>query len=163
MVFFKQLIFVDGLTYHGVYMSPLAFSRTERMAGSVGGTRKLFVSRRDTPRTLSNEDDVESALQREGFDIIYPGKMSFEEQMQSFANASHVVGVMGAGMTNTMFCAPGTKVVNLAPATMPDTFFYFIGIHRKLDYTEIRGQNRRPSDSWDVPFHIAPEQILECI
>lgn len=156
VLFFKQLLFVDGLTHHGVYMSPLALSRVDRIAGCAHNTgRKIYVSRHGAARNIANEHGVETALKCRGFEIINPGSMALQEQIDTFASSDVVVGVMGAGMTNTMFCRPGTKVINLSPATMPDTFFYFISVHRGLAYTEIRGQNMDGGDGWDQPF-IAP-------
>jgi capsular polysaccharide biosynthesis protein len=36
--------------------------------------------------------------------------------MRVFGEASHVVGVHGAGLTNVLFCAPGTYVLEILPA-----------------------------------------------
>jgi hypothetical protein len=163
VIFFKQLIFVEGLTAHGVYMSPLVFSKTDKLVTGEVECRRIFVSRRGAARDLANEDEVIASLKGVGFEVIHPGGMSLEEQARAFAGASHVVGVMGAGLTNIMFCAPGAKVINLAPATFPDTFFYLIAQNRKLDYTEIRGANLSEGPGWDQPFLISPQDIVECL
>jgi capsular polysaccharide biosynthesis protein len=39
--------------------------------------------------------------------------LPFAEQVAAFAGASHVVGVHGAGMTNAVFCSPGTAVLEI--------------------------------------------------
>ena len=163
VIFFKQLLFVEGLTAHGVYMSPLVFAKTDKLITGSADPKKIFVSRRGAPRDLANEDEVIASLMAVGFEVVHPGGMSLEEQATTFARASHVVGVMGAGLTNIMFCAPGAKVINLAPATFPDTFFYLIAQNRKLDYTEIRGTNLTEGPGWDQPFLISPQDIVGCL
>lgn len=163
VIFFKQLVFVDGLTTHGSYMSPLVFSKTRKLVTCDAQPRKIFVSRRGAPRDISNETEVISALTSVGFEVIHPGKMILEEQAAVFSNATHVVGVMGAGLTNIMFCQPGTNIINLAPATFPDTFFYLIARNLNLEYTEIRGKNVEEGSGWDQPFLISPQDILECL
>jgi capsular polysaccharide biosynthesis protein len=42
--------------------------------------------------------------------------MTARQQMRVFGEASHVVGVHGAGLTNVLFCAPGTRVLEILPA-----------------------------------------------
>jgi len=163
VIFFKQLLFVEGLTSHGLYMSPLVFAKTDKLVKSTVETKKIFVSRRGAARDLANEDDVIASLMAASFEVVHPGAMSLEEQATTFSSASHVVGVMGAGLTNIMFCAPGAKVINLAPATFPDTFFYLIAQNRKLDYTEIRGTNLSEGPGWDQPFLISPLDIVGCL
>lgn len=161
VIFFKQLLFVDGLTIHGSYMSPRVFSKTDQLAPTLPNTRKLFVSRKGLPRNISSESEISEALLSAGFEIVFPGKQSLEEQIEVFSSASDVVGVMGAAMTNIMFCQPGTRIVNLAPSTFPDTFFYFISLHRELNYIEIRGQNVDGGDGWDQLFSIPLAKIME--
>lgn len=163
VMLFKQLVFVDGLTVHGTYMSPLVFLKTDEIAPKREQTRKIFVSRSGAPRDLANESSVFASLAPYGFEKVHPGNMTLQQQIDTFASASHIVGVMGAGLTNIMFCSPGAKVINLAPATFPDTFFYFIATHRRLDYTEIRGLNVDGSTGWDSLFAVPPAQIIRAL
>ena len=163
VLWFKQLVIVDGLSVHGTYMSPLVFSKTDLIAPPREQTKKIFVSRRGAPRDLAEEASVVKALATYGFEMVHPGYLTLQEQIDTFASASHVVGVMGAGMTNIMFCSPGTKIINLAPAEFPDTFFYFIAVHRNLAYTEIRGKNIDGVEGWDSLFSVPPAQIIAAL
>lgn len=163
VIFFKQLIFVHGLTNHGTYMSPLVFSKTDMIAPRRPQVRKLFVSRKGAARDLFNEEEVINRLLPFGFEIVHPGHLTLRDQIDIFSTATHVVGVMGAGMTNIMFCAPNTRIVNIAPASFPDTFFYFISLHRKLSYKEIRGRNVGNGEGWDCLFEVVPSQIVDCL
>lgn len=162
-VFFKELVIVSGATQHGSYMSPLMIAEINRISKNIAGrkTKRIFVSRRGAPRNLANQDAVERALRGIRFDIVHPGGLSFFEQISTFKDASTVVGVMGAGMTNIAFAQTGARILNLSPATMPDTFFYLISTHKKHDYREVRGRNVSSSNSWDEPFTIDVDELLK--
>lgn len=81
--------------------------------------RKIYVSRRSelgmkNGRICVNEEAVEHCLEAYGFEIIAPETLPVIEQIQAFAEADRVVGCSGAGMFNTVFCQPGTKVIEIA-------------------------------------------------
>ncbi|MEI3855662.1 MULTISPECIES: glycosyltransferase family 61 protein [unclassified Ensifer] len=160
--FFKELILVSGLTNHGVFMSPLAVEAIERISTQVPGrgSRRVYVSRQGTPRNLVGADAIEGELERRGFAIVNPGLMTFEQQIAAFKDAEIVAGVMGAGMTNIVFARRGAKILNITPAAMPDTFFYFLSVHKKHEYCELRGPNVQSHGSWDVPFSVSLERLL---
>lgn len=163
--FFRELVVVDGLTNHGVYMSPLVFSRTQNMVDRVPGaqTCKLYLTRKNRARTIRNEDSLMAFLQEQGFLCVDPAELTLLEQIRLFKHADCVVGVMGAAMTNIMFCRAGTRIINLAPGNMPDTFFYFIAGLRGLDYYEIRGKLCEDGESWDVPFEIERDHLAHVL
>jgi capsular polysaccharide biosynthesis protein len=83
---------------------------------------KIFVSRRRVTaggsyRALVNEDALIAALEAEGFVTVEPETMRFEDQVRLFAAARVVVGLGGAAMFNTVFCAEGTRVVTIEGST----------------------------------------------
>lgn len=79
--------------------------------------RRLFVSRsRARTRRILNEAELYARLQREGFERVFLEDLSLREQMQAFAEASHVISPHGAGLTHLMFCAPGARVLEFRHA-----------------------------------------------
>lgn len=162
-VFFKELIVVWGATQHGSYMSPYVVSEIEDITKNIDGSdvRRVFVSRRGSPRNVADQDAFEDVLKANGFHIVTPGSLSFYDQVRTFKNAEIIVGVMGAGMTNILFAKRGAKIINLSPSTMPDTFFYFISLHKKHNYCEIRGNNISQIKSWDQKFEIDVNDVLD--
>ena len=135
------LLLVEGLTEHGVYMSPLVMGGIDSLSARVPGTNigKVFVTRPgNAARRLLNEEAlVERALAR-GYILVDTATMNLADQVKTFKNAHHVVGVMGAAMTNIAFAPRGARITNLAPAKMPDTFFWFIAGLRNQRYEEVR-------------------------
>lgn len=64
-------------------------------------------------RKMKNEQILISELQKEGVSIVEPELLTAEDQVRVFANARIVVGPSGAGMFNTIFCEPGTFVIDI--------------------------------------------------
>lgn len=86
--------------------------------------RKLYVARTDTvARRMRNEAAIIEEVRRRGFEVITPGNLSLAEQISLFRGASMVVGAHGAGMTNIVFCEPGTIVYELVPAHYTNACF----------------------------------------
>ncbi len=161
-VFVERLIVVDGLTDHGVYMSPLVFECLDRIAQSIapGDCEKLYAGRGRVPtRALLNEAEFVDSASAGGFISITPGDMPFDKQVAAFKAARKVVGVIGANLANLVFTRPGAEVYILSPADMPDTFFWFICGLRKLRLLDIRC--RQPpalrSLAWQSPLMIDKE------
>jgi capsular polysaccharide biosynthesis protein len=172
-LYFADLLVIRGLYDHGTYMSPLCVIAVNKMAERIvdafalmpgRGYDKIFVRRRPgwkRRRELHNEEEVYQRLYKYGFVSVEPGSMSLDHQITIFSKARHVVGVVGAAMTNIAFCQPGTKVTLLFPAAFPDTFFWFIAQHKRLDYVEIRGDQTtyEPPDSWAAGFTLRETDI----
>ena len=53
------------------------------------------------------------------------------DQITLFQGAEFIIGPHGAGLSNLLFCAPGTKVIEFMPAVEMRPFFWIIS--QKLD------------------------------
>jgi capsular polysaccharide biosynthesis protein len=140
-IFVRELIVVDGLSQHGSFMSPLIMDCLDALATKVpaGDTKKIYVTRRGAQyRKARNEDLVVAHLEKQNFRVLDPGAMTLSEQISAFKGATTIVGISGAAMTNICFCPLGANVICLTPASMPDTFFWFIAGLRRLNYCEVR-------------------------
>lgn len=72
--------------------------------------RKLFIGRRGA-RNLENFSEVENFFIQNGYEIIFPHKVSFPDKIRLFSQATHICGPYSSGFTNIIFCNPGTKVL----------------------------------------------------
>lgn len=166
---FSNLLVVVGLTRHGSYMSPISPLLVNEMSLSIpygSSSKKIYISRSDkNRRRLVNEGLIREKLEAEGYLTVVPGELSFENQVQIFRSANTVVGTIGAEFSNIVFCQPSTRVITLVPQGMPDTFFWFISQHKKLDYTEIRGATigDLSGRSWNNSFGVNLDQLLSII
>ncbi|QCO19964.1 glycosyltransferase family 61 protein (plasmid) [Azospirillum brasilense] len=166
---FGELLLVEGLTDHGAYMSPLVMECVEALAAAVPpqSPRPLLVSRQSVGfRRLVDEDALLMHAMAAGGVPVEPALLPLADQIALFKGASRIAGVMGAALTNIAFAAPGTRVTALAPAGMPDTFFWFIATLRGLDYTEIRCTPSGPvrgNMPWDTDLLLDPEDAAEVL
>ena len=119
-------------------------------------TRKLYVSRlrhgqaSGSTRRLVNEVEVAERLAKLGFEILEPERLSMREQIKTFAEAAIVVGPSGSGMFNTVFCTPGTRIVDIE--SEPHWIYAHAGLFAscELDYGLFVG-TPDPTDS--LPVH----------
>ena len=124
--------YVTPVSYHPVLKMPeaLHFVRSRAVAalpprlGSPPG-RRLFISRAETRgRGLINQQELAGHLLQAGFESLDPETLTFERQVEAFSRAEMVVGVMGAAMTNTLFCPAGCRVGHLAPEGWIEPFYW---------------------------------------
>lgn len=84
-----------------------AFPPTEKLP-----PRKIYLSRRDAEsRRLVNEATLLEVL--EDHEVCVASGMRFQEQVNRFASAETFVAAHGAGMTNMVFCQPGSTVYEI--------------------------------------------------
>jgi capsular polysaccharide biosynthesis protein len=76
--------------------------------------RRIYVTRKSTRgRRIVNHDEVGVLLAEHGFAEVTPEGLSVQEQIALFGQAEAVIGVHGAGLTNAVFSAPGTLLIEL--------------------------------------------------
>lgn len=99
----------------------------------------IFVSRNDSAdQRVANSKELESRLIEIGFRSITLAGMSLKEQVKLFAQATHVVGLHGAGLTNLIYCQAGTQFVEILPDDYLAEFYADIAKCMLLPHTQIR-------------------------
>ncbi len=152
----ERLILVDGLTEHGSYMSPLVSECLQAITAGIAaeGSERLVVTRGGmASRRLADEAEFFAAATDAGFTILDPAVAPFRAQVAAFKAARRIVGTMGAALTNIAFTGRGGEVFMLAPAAMPDTFYWFIGGLGGLRTIDIRCRQVPPEIGpapWDT-------------
>lgn len=100
--------------------------------------KRIFISRKDAPkRKILNEDEIFRLFEAQGFVRYELSTLSVAEQIALFNQAEIVVGEHGAGMTNCLFCKPGTKVIEIFQALI-DSGPWWITQVMRLDYSCIK-------------------------
>lgn len=130
--------------------------------------RKLYVARSDTSsRRMLNEDDVIDEVMRRGFEVVTPGDYSLTEQIRLFRTASVVVGSHGAGLTNIVFCDPGTAVYELLPSHYTNACFcnlaYVCGLKYWADAFESAGQGLPNLRHWVSNTALVAQRLDEVL
>jgi capsular polysaccharide biosynthesis protein len=74
-----------------------------------------------------------AVVRGQGFEVVDPGRHAFAAQVGMMREAVAVAGPHGAGLTNILFCPPGTKVLEIFPrdaGTVPFAMLSAVKGHR---------------------------------
>jgi capsular polysaccharide biosynthesis protein len=149
----------------------LANTLRERVAESTTGTgpEKIYISRNDTRRKrVLGEDALIDLLTQNGFTTLELAKLSLREQITAFANARVVVGAKGAGLTNLIYSAEGTRVVELTPTVDPN-FRHFerlaeiVGVQHSYVKSTRADEVKLWGGGHDAPARFDNREILRAI
>jgi hypothetical protein len=114
--------------------------------------RHVFISRaRSRGRKLCNEQELTPLLREHGFETVLMEDLNLAEQIRLMGEAAVVLAPHGAGLTNMLFCAPGTQIIEIAELTYPNPNFYAMACALQLDYWLVQGsfvggRERHPLD-----------------
>ncbi len=80
-------------------------------------SKKVFITRKNAPyRKILNEDEMFALFEPKGFVRYELANLPVAEQILLFHGAEIIAGEHGAGMTNCLFCKPGTRVIEIFQA-----------------------------------------------
>jgi capsular polysaccharide biosynthesis protein len=122
--------------------------------------QKLFLIDRSDSKykhnQIQNRVEVSDYLNKNNFVSYKLENLSFFEKVYLFKNASIIIGVHGAGFVNTVFCKPGTKIIEIRPFLYPNTVYERISNINNLNYhliqTETLKENKRINGDINLPL-----------
>lgn len=99
------------------------------------GPQKIYISRSDANiRRLTHDGAFQKLLRQRGYTEIIASEMSFVQQINLFAGATHIVGPHGAGFTNILFSRPETSVLDIFPASFVIPCYWILSNRLGLNY-----------------------------
>ena len=104
-------------------------------------------------RSIDNESELVAFLEAYNVKAIYPEEYSIQEQATLFSNASLVIATHGAGLTNIVFCKPGTKIIELYGQYM-ESCYWCISNVCELDYYILDCTDHRYLESQNDVYEI---------
>lgn len=115
---------------------------------------KIYISRRRARhRQVKNEREVMNTLESLGFVSICLESFSFREQISLLAGAKVVVAPHGAGLTNVVFCRPGTKIIEIFPASYIPNCYQIIANLTNLEYYALICDETIPLKNAKLPIY----------
>ncbi|WP_332611774.1 glycosyltransferase family 61 protein [Achromobacter sp. ESBL13] len=125
------------------FLRDRAYAAAGLTEGSAFTGRRIYIARRQG-RNILNAPDVERALESMGFEAVDTGQMGFLDQVKLFASAEFIVGAMGAGFTNAIFCDRRCKMVAMGSPfgkrfSMQSNLASFAG----ADYLVVAGEHEK--------------------
>jgi capsular polysaccharide biosynthesis protein len=117
--------------------------------------RRIYVSRADAAtRRVANEAEAEGLLHGYGFETVRLVDWLFTDQIELFSSAEAVVGPHGGGLTNLMFCRPGTKVLELFPAFNKSDVYWLLAAALQLQYSYLKNPEEQVGGRGDADFRV---------
>jgi hypothetical protein len=96
--------------------------------------RAVYLSRRRSDRSFTNEADVEAMMSAKGFAVIYSEDLDVAQEIALFQQADIIVGPHGAGLCNLVWVKPGTRVVEILSPKMISDFFVRLASLVQVDH-----------------------------
>jgi len=79
--------------------------------------RRIFISRAGArARKLLNENEVVRALSKFDFEVIRTETLTVAQVIELMSDIEIVVSLLGSGLANAVFCAPPTRMLEIASA-----------------------------------------------
>ena len=108
------------------------------------GTRRLYFGR-EGKRSAINAAAIDARMAAAGFEKVDPMKTPHLREM--LGEASHVVGVHGAALTNLLFCQPGTRILEIMPSDVSGFYsryyYYTLTSGGQMPYGAVIGRSLR--------------------
>ena len=103
---------------------------------------RIYISRNNSRyRRVFNEEEVIWKLSKLGFVCIELESMTLTEQIAIFAHAKVIIAAHGSGLTNIMFCRPGTKVIELVSPNYIRHYYWVISQQLGLEHYYLKGED----------------------
>ncbi len=101
-------------------------------------TRRIYISREDSDRrNVTNETEIVTSLEKEGFEKVVLTGMTLGEQVDLFQECDFIISPHGASLTNLLWCQPGTRIIELfSQHIMPG--YFNLARAKELDYHYFR-------------------------
>lgn len=113
----------------------------EQQPPAPSGIKHLYVSRsRSSYRHVLNEAAVLDCLTPLGFATVYLEELTVREQAQLFAHAEVIISAHGSGLTNLVFCQPGSKIIELFSPNYVRTDYWMVSQDLRLEHYYILGR-----------------------
>ncbi len=110
--------------------------RSLRRLKNYKSIKKYYVSRLYATRSIPEEIMLQSVLVGMGFQVVYPEKMSFQEQRELFSRAHVVAGIHGGGLVNALWSSKCT-VIEFMPIERINRCFEWQSMLSGHDYKRI--------------------------
>ena len=114
-----------------------------------GDRERIYLSRGTTllTRRVRNEDEVTARLARLGFETVVNERLSVAEQAGLYKGARVIVAPHGAGLSNLVFCRPGTTVIEIfSPQWLNLAFWKLAAQLDDVRYLYLMGRGAPPPD-----------------
>lgn len=130
---------------------------------------RIFLTRNKSRlRFLENADEIEAVCKRHGIEMVDADNLSFEKQIALFAQASLIIGIHGAGLTNMIYRNGESQVMEIFPPPdlgyLPYHYILLAGMKKFRYRALIGGPGRIPySGGFCLDVGQFEKEVLDCL
>ena len=167
-----DLFFPNHIAGSGDYNSGLMQSMRSRFRKHIGASglaapsSRLYISRRLAGRgRILNEDEILGVLADHGFKILLTEETPWEQQVKLAAQAEVLLSNHGAGLTNMLAMAAGTRVVEIREREDTDkNCFFALASTLGVDYYYLLADSHDPTVGGDLAdLVVDPDRLNEAL
>ena len=116
--------------------------------------KRIFISRKvASGRRQFNEEELIQVAADFGFEVVFPEKLSFCEQIALFSRAEWIIGGSGAAFANLLFCKENSKALILFKRRLPFSGFATIARISNMDIRYITEESNEEKIKPDTKVH----------
>jgi hypothetical protein len=145
----ERLLWCGPVSRHTDRKSPTLLTLADRLLAKAprgDGPSRLYVTRpAGAIRPIVNNAELEDHVRARGYTVVEPASLPFSEQAALFRGAKTVLGPLGAGLTNAVAMAAGSKVGMIDPG-LCDSFFWDLACLKQQNFTWIFTREITPFD-----------------
>lgn len=105
-------------------------------------------------RFIINENEVLAVMREFGFSVVNPEALSLKEQAAVIAGARVLCGVVGASLTNLLYCSPRCKVIALSPITCAGPIYLWLSQGLGIEYHKVLCKSATVSPPVTTPIYV---------
>jgi len=99
--------------------------------------RRLYLSRMGRGRSPANENELQSRMEKMGFEVFDGSDMSLRSQVALFSRASRVIGLHGAALSNIVWTPEGVDVCEIFSSGYMPSCYSALTAMRRGRYTPV--------------------------
>jgi hypothetical protein len=126
--------------------------------------RRVFISRQAAARRrLVNEAEIWPLLEQRGFERVHMEALSFAEQVRLMQETAILCAPHGAGLTNMMFCAAGTHIIEMADLSFPNPNFCAVAAAMDLPYWLVSSEGIGETHPLEKDLRTEPGALMRVV
>jgi capsular polysaccharide biosynthesis protein len=153
-------------SYHYDALNYVRNTLTQKTLSNKKWPKKIFLKRNSTYRSLTNSQEIETLLKKQGFEIYNFQNLALKDQIGLFSNADIIIGPTGAHFANIIFCNKNVNVYILISNSKGSNYKYWPNISSLfgIQVKYIIGHATNPK-SWNIhsDFYVNPKLIMDAI
>jgi len=145
----ERLLWCGPVSRHGERKSPTLLALADRLladAPPADGPTRLYLTRPSGAfRPIVNNAELEELVRGRGYAVVEPARLPFREQLALFRGAKMLLGPLGAGLTNALAMAAGSRIGMIDPG-LCDPFYWDLACLKQQQFTWILTREVTPFD-----------------